>query len=75
MGAFLSDVVLQVLSFVAENERKNIRDRQKEGIEAAKQRGVRFGRPEKRLPANFELARLAMLSAQGVSIEVKPNLP
>ncbi|MCI8799252.1 recombinase family protein [Acetatifactor muris] len=56
MGAFLSDVVLQVLSFVAENERKNIRDRQKEGIEAAKQRGVRFGRPEKRLPANFELA-------------------
>lgn len=54
MGTFLSDVVLQVLSFVAENERKNIRQRQKEGIEAAKLRGVQFGRPEKRLPDNFE---------------------
>lgn len=47
MGTFLSDVVLQVLSFVAENERENIRQRQREGIEAAKQRGVQFGRPEK----------------------------
>ena len=56
VGTFLSDVVLQVLSFVAENERKNIRERQKEGIEAAKLRGVRFGRPEKRLPANFHQA-------------------
>ena len=45
MGTFLSDVVLQVLSFVAENERKNIRERQKEGIEAAKVLGVQFGRP------------------------------
>ena len=54
MGAFLSDVVLQVLSFVAENERKNIRERQREGIEAAKLRGVRFGRPEKPLTENFE---------------------
>ncbi len=45
MGTFLSDIVLQVLSFVAENERKNIRERQREGIEAARQRGVRFGRP------------------------------
>ncbi len=54
MGTFLSDIVLQVLSFVAENERKNIKERQKEGIEAARQRGVRFGRPPKTLPDNFE---------------------
>ena len=53
MGTFLSDTVLQVLSFVAENERGNIRQRQKEGIEAAKIRGVQFGRPENPLPENF----------------------
>ncbi len=53
MGTFLSDVVLQILSFVAENERKNIRERQKEGIEAAKMRGVQFGRPKRDLPDNF----------------------
>jgi DNA invertase Pin-like site-specific DNA recombinase len=53
MGTFLSDIVLQVLSFVAENERDNIRKRQAEGITAAKARGVRFGRPPGRLPENF----------------------
>ena len=53
MGAFLSDIVLQVLSFVAENERSDIRQRQAEGIAAAKARGVRFGRPPKPLPPNF----------------------
>lgn len=53
MGTFLSDIVLQILSFVAENERKNIRERQREGIDAAKARGVRFGRPERPLPVNF----------------------
>lgn len=53
MGTFLSDVVLQVLSFVAENERSNIRQRQAEGIAAAKARGVRFGRPCSPLPENF----------------------
>ena len=53
MGTFLSDIVLQVLSFVAENERINIRQRQAEGIAAAKARGVRFGRPPKPLPENF----------------------
>ena len=53
MGTFLSDIVLQVLSFVAENERTNIRQRQAEGIAAAKARGVRFGRPPKPLPDNF----------------------
>lgn len=53
MGTFLSDIVLQVLSFVAENERINIRQRQAEGIAAAKARGVRFGRLPKPLPPNF----------------------
>lgn len=54
MGTFLSDIVLQVLSFVAENERSNIRQRQLEGIAAAKMRGVRFGRPPSPLPENFD---------------------
>lgn len=53
MGTFLSDIVLQVLSFVAENERMNIRQRQAEGIALAKAKGVRFGRPPKPLPENF----------------------
>ena len=56
MGTFLSDIVLQVLSFVAENERTNIRQRQAEGIAAAKARGVRFGRPPKPLPENYHSA-------------------
>lgn len=53
VGTFLSDIVLQVLSFVAENERTNIKQRQAEGIAAAKARGVRFGRPPAALPENF----------------------
>lgn len=53
MGTFLSDIVLQVLSFVAENERSNIRQRQAEGIAAAKAKGIRFGRPPQPLPSNF----------------------
>ncbi len=53
VGTFLSDIVLQVLSFVAENERVNIRQRQAEGIAAAKARGVKFGRPPLPLPENF----------------------
>ena len=53
MGTFLSDIVLQVLSFVAENERTNIRQRQAEGIAAAKAHGIRFGRPPHPLPDNF----------------------
>ncbi len=53
MGTFLSDIVLQVLSFVSENERTNIRQRQAEGIAAAKAKGVKFGRPPKPLPENF----------------------
>ena len=53
MGTFIADLVLQILSFVAENERANIRQRQQQGIAAAKARGVRFGRPEKPLPEDF----------------------
>ena len=53
LGTFLSDIVLQVLSFVAGNERTNIRQRQAEGIAAAKVKGIRFGRPPKPLPDNF----------------------
>ena len=56
MGTFLSDIVLQVLSFVAENERTNIRQRQAEGIAAAKARGVRFGRPPRPLPDSYHSA-------------------
>lgn len=59
MGTFLSDIVLQVLSFVAENERDNIRQRQAEGIAAAKGRGVAFGRPAKVLPDDFDRIVLA----------------
>lgn len=54
MGTFIADLVLQILSFVAENERENIRQRQAEGIAAAKARGVPFGRPALPLPENFE---------------------
>lgn len=53
MGTFIADLVLQILSFVAQNERENIRKRQREGIAAAKARGVRFGRPFKPIPDNF----------------------
>lgn len=53
MGTFIADLVLQILSFVAQNERENIRKRQAEGIAAAKARGVRFGRPEIKVPENF----------------------
>ena len=55
MGTFIADLVLQILSFVAQNEREKIKERQEQGIAAAKARGVRFGRPEKELPDNFSL--------------------
>ena len=53
MGTFIADLVLQILSFVAQSERETIRKRQAEGIAAAKARGVRFGGPRKELPRNF----------------------
>lgn len=52
VGKFISDIVLQVLSFVAENERINIKQRQAEGIRIAKEKGVKFGRPKVKLPVN-----------------------
>lgn len=68
MGTFLADIVLQVLSFVAQNERENIRTRQAQGIAAAKQKGVRFGRPAFDLPENFskvsEMWREKKISAE-----------
>jgi DNA invertase Pin-like site-specific DNA recombinase len=54
IGTFISDLVLSVLSFVADNELTTIRQRQAEGIAAAKKRGVTFGRPIKDTPANFD---------------------
>ena len=54
IGKFISDIVLQILSFVAENERNNIKERQAEGIRLAKAKGVKFGRPRVKLPPNYE---------------------
>lgn len=54
MGTFIADLVLQILSFVAQNERENIRKRQAQGIAAAKAKGIKFGRPETKEPENFE---------------------
>lgn len=53
-GALISDIVLQLLSYVAQTEREFIRKRQKEGIHAAKLRGVKFGRPELKKPDDFQ---------------------
>ena len=53
VGKFISDIVLQILSFVAENERENIRKRQAEGIRIAKEKGKHLGRPKMKLPKNF----------------------
>lgn len=53
MGTFIADLVLQILSFVAQSERENIKKRQAQGIAAAKAKGVRFGRPSKTVPSNF----------------------
>ena len=54
LGTFIADLVLQLLSFVAENERINIKQRQREGIVAAQKRGVRFGRPPLEMPEEYE---------------------
>jgi DNA invertase Pin-like site-specific DNA recombinase len=53
MGTFIADLVLQILSFVAESERTNIKSRQEQGIAAAKANGVKFGRPRLAMPADF----------------------
>lgn len=57
LGTFIADMVLQLLSYVAQTERENIRQRQAEGIEAAKIRGVQFGRPCKDIPPEFDIIR------------------
>ena len=64
MGAFIADLVLQILSFVAETERANIKQRQAEGIAAAKARGVKFGRPHKEMPDNFDELATMWLNGQ-----------
>jgi len=56
MGTFIADIVLQILSFVAQHERETIRQRQKEGIATAKAKGIRFGRPTQKIPDNFQEA-------------------
>lgn len=61
---FIADIVLQILSFVAENERINIKERQKEGIKIAKQKGVKFGRPKIELPDNFNEIVLEIASGR-----------
>ena len=80
MGTLIADLVLTLLSFVAQNERENIRQRQAEGIAAAKARGVRFGRPIKKPPENFcvlvaqweqrKLALPALLEQIGLKIAI-----
>ena len=56
LGTFIADLVLQILSFVAQSERENIHKRQEQGIAAARARGVRFGRPPQPLPENYHSA-------------------
>ena len=64
VGKFISDIVLQVLSFVAQNERETMRIRQAEGIRTAKARGVKFGRPRITLPNNFEIVARQYLNKE-----------
>lgn len=73
-GTFVADLVLQILSYVAQTERENTRQRQKEGIAAAKMRGVRFGRPRKRVPANFAEVKQGWLDKQFGSREAARQL-
>jgi len=76
-GRFLADIVLQILSYVAETERHNIRTRQAEGIAAAKARGVKLGRPEKFLPDGFpqvaSLVREGKLSYREAARQLQVN--
>ena len=64
METFIADLVLQILSFVAQTERENIKERQAQGIAAAKARGVRFGRPERQMPEQFEKYSVACLNGK-----------
>ena len=73
-GVFISDLVLQILSYVAQTERENIRQRQREGIDAAQARGVRFGRPPKPLPATFLQIKTAWETRELTSREAAKRL-
>ena len=71
MGIFIADLVLQILSFVAQSERENIRKRQQEGIAAAKAKGVKFGRPPLPLPENFHEVHQAWRNKK-MTLRLKP---
>ena len=73
-GVFVADLVLQILSYVAQTERKNIRQRQMEGIAAAKQRGVKFGRPKKQVPEEFARLREKWMQKEVSSREATKRL-
>ena len=73
-GVFVADLVLQILSYVAQTERENIRQRQKEGIAAAKQRGVKFGRPKKQVPEEFARLREKWMQKEVSSREAAKRL-
>lgn len=73
-GVFVADLVLQILSYVAQTERKNIRQRQMEGIAAAKQRGVKFGRPKKQVPEEFARLREKWMQKEVSSREAAKRL-
>lgn len=73
-GTFVADMVLQILSYVAQTERENIHQRQREGIEAAKLRGVKFGRPRKPVPEEFWRIREEWINKQISSREAAREL-
>ena len=73
-GTFIADLVLQILSYVAQTERENIRQRQQEGIRAAKLRGVQFGRPRKNVPEAFYPLRDAWVRREIASREAARRL-
>ena len=70
LGTFIADLVLQLLSFVAENERINILQRQAEGIAAAQRRGVKFGRPKRTLPNIISSGRIKKYQHKKVLTDV-----
>lgn len=74
VGKFISDIVLQVLSFVAQNERENIRQRQKEGIRIAKEKGIHMGRPKIKLPSNFNEIVIKYYNKQITNINAAKTL-
>ena len=74
-GTLVADLVLQILSYVAQTERENIRQRQMEGIAAARMRGVRFGRPRKQVPDNFEQLKEAWVNKKTTSRKAAKDFP